>query len=82
MIVVLKFPMTKEGSDALTKHQDDAMNGYLAAGMDPFTTCGGSTSYDSYEIKKVKVGSHEEDHGHYEIETYVDSYYCDCGATK
>lgn len=34
------------------------------------------------EPQQVKVGSHEEDHGHYETVTYVDYYYCDCGATK
>lgn len=34
------------------------------------------------EEQQVKVGSHEEDHGHYETVTYVDYYYCDCGATK
>lgn len=33
-------------------------------------------------VETVKVGSHEEDHGHYENSTYVDYYYCDCGATK
>ena len=32
--------------------------------------------------EQVKVGSHEEDHGHYETSTYIDYYYCDCGATK
>lgn len=35
-----------------------------------------------YEEQQVKVGSHEEDHGYYETSTYVDYYYCDCGATK
>ena len=35
-----------------------------------------------YEQQQVKVGSHEEDHGHYENSSYVDYYYCDCGATK
>lgn len=33
-----------------------------------------------YETQKVQVGSHQEDHGHYE--TYTDYYYCDCGARK
>lgn len=28
----------------------------------------------------IPAVTHEEDHGHYE--TYVDYYYCDCGATK
>lgn len=32
------------------------------------------------KTEKTKVGSHQEDHGHYE--TYVDYYYCDCGARK
>lgn len=29
---------------------------------------------------QVQVGSHQEDHGHYE--TYVDYEYCDCGVTR
>lgn len=33
-----------------------------------------------YEEKQVQVGSHQEDHGHYE--TYVDYEYCDCGARR
>lgn len=33
-----------------------------------------------YEEKQVQVGSHQEDHGHYE--TYVGYEYCDCGATR
>lgn len=33
-----------------------------------------------YEERQVQVGSHQEDHGHYE--TYVDYEYCDCGATR
>lgn len=33
-----------------------------------------------YEEKQVQVGSHQEDHGHYE--TYVDYEYCGCGATR
>ena len=35
-----------------------------------------------YETQRVPVGSHEEDHGWYETQTYVDYQYCDCGATK
>ena len=34
------------------------------------------------KTKDIKVGSHEEDHGHYETSTKVDYYYCNCGATK
>lgn len=44
--------------------------------------CGGSNAFEWIETEHVKVGSHEEDHGHYENETYVDYYYCDCGARK
>ena len=33
-------------------------------------------------VEVVKVGSHEEDHGHNENKTYVDYYYCDCGERK
>lgn len=33
-----------------------------------------------YEAQTVQAGSHQEDQGHYE--TYVDYYYCDCGAAK
>ncbi|MDE6168045.1 MAG: SH3 domain-containing protein [Acetatifactor sp.] len=36
-----------------------------------------------YEGEIVYIGSHEEERGgHYEDTTYVDYYYCDCGATK
>lgn len=35
-----------------------------------------------YETQRVPVGSHEEDQGWYETQTYVDYQYCDCGATK
>lgn len=35
-----------------------------------------------YEEQTVQIGSHEEDQGHYENVSYVDYYYCDCGATK
>lgn len=38
---------------------------------------GGSVDY-----VKVKVGSHQEDQGHYETRTYVDYRYCDCGARQ
>lgn len=32
--------------------------------------------------QNVKVGSHQEDHGSYQTESYTDYYYCSCGATK
>lgn len=35
-----------------------------------------------YTEQTVQVGSHEEDHGWYETQTYVDYQYCDCGATR
>ena len=44
-----------------------------------------STNYSSvpqYTEQTVQVGSHTEDHGHYETQTYVDYQYCDCGATR
>lgn len=40
------------------------------------------TIQDHSYTEQVKVGSHEEDQGHYETSTYIDYYYCDCGATK
>lgn len=33
-----------------------------------------------YEDKQVQVGTRDD--GHYETQTYVDYYYCDCGARK
>lgn len=33
-----------------------------------------------YENKQVQVGTKDE--GHYETQSYVDYYYCDCGARK
>ena len=45
-------------------------------------TCGRYLESSHWEPEKVKVGSHEEDHGHYETSTYVDYYYCECGARK
>lgn len=44
-----------------------------------------STNYSNvpqYTEQTVQVGSHEEDHGWYETQTYVDYQYCDCGATR
>ena len=40
------------------------------------------TNVPQYTWQTVQVGSHEEDQGWYETETYVDYQYCDCGATK
>ena len=44
-----------------------------------------STNYSNvpqYTEQTVQVGSHTEDHGWYETQTYVDYQYCDCGATR
>lgn len=40
--------------------------------------------YDApiYENQTVQVGSHTEDHGSNVTTSYVDYYYCDCGARK
>ena len=43
--------------------------------------------YGNYQnvskTEKVKIGSHQEDHGHYENQTYVDYQYCsECGQKK
>lgn len=38
------------------------------------------TTSPTFKEQKVAVGTREEDHGHYE--TYIDYYYCDCGAKK
>lgn len=35
-----------------------------------------------YETQTVQTGSHQEDHGHYETQSYTDYQYCDCGATR
>ena len=44
---------------------------------------GNFTVHEGYDIiEQVKVGSHEEDWGHNETQTYVGYYYCDCGETK
>ena len=69
--------------DYTTTNRDDIANhiksNVLAGneGHDGFTIQGGHDI-----IEEVKVGSHEEDHGHNETKTYVDYYYCDCGETK
>lgn len=44
--------------------------------------CGNFRMETIYETQRVPVGSHTEDHGHYETQTYVDYQYCDCGATR
>ena len=44
-----------------------------------------TTNYSNvpqYTTQEVQVGSHQEDQGWYETETYVDYQYCDCGAIR
>ena len=43
---------------------------------------GNYSNVPQYTEQTVQVGSHTEDHGHYETQTYVDYQYCDCGATR
>ena len=43
--------------------------------------CGYQT-WPIYENQTVQTGSHKEDHGHYETQSYTDYQYCDCGATR
>ena len=57
-------------------NEEHALN-HILSGEDD-----GHWTVEKTEEQQVKVGSHEEDHGHYETVTYVDYYYCDCGATK
>ena len=45
-------------------------------------SCGGFGVEEHTHTEQVKVGSHEEDQGHYDTSSYVDYYYCDCGETK
>ncbi len=42
----------------------------------------GGSNVPIYETQWVRVGSHEEDTGHFEDVSYVDYYECSCGATK
>lgn len=60
-----------EGSAA--EHQQMHIN----AGEDD-----GGSYVPIYETQWVRVGSHEEDTGHFEDVDYVDYYECSCGATK
>lgn len=61
--------------DAITEHVKE---GYSEGRSE----CSNFGVQDIYEEQQVLVGTHEEDQGHYETSTYVDYYYCDCGATK
>ena len=66
--------------EELIAHQDASMDAFINGTADSF--CGGSMIKPKNVTETVKVGSHEEDHGHYETSTYVDYYYCDCGMKK
>ena len=50
------------------------------------TGCYNGVYYGNYvnrtKTENIKVGSHQEDHGSYQTETYVDYQYCDCGARR
>ncbi len=58
------------------------INDHLVESILEGTGCASYQDIVQYEDQQVKVGSHEEDQGHYETTSYVDYYYCDCGATK
>ncbi len=75
-----KFEYTDAGYMALMEHGET--NTLNAAYNGTKNTCGGYFICENFKIERVKVGSHEEDHGHYENSTRVDYYYCDCGARK
>lgn len=67
------FDFTEEGRDAFDYH----MIAHIEAGETTSYRTGHRT-----DTTQVKVGSHEEDHGHYETVEYVDYQYCDCGARQ
>lgn len=81
---------TFEGEDATaacSQHCEDMLYAFLAT--DPRTSedwdsfkCWGYGGAEWQEARKVQVGSHTEDQGYYQTVSYVDYYYCDCGATK
>lgn len=77
-----RFELSKEGAAALEEHQETNLLNAARNGTLDECRCFGNTGCEYYDTQPVKVGSHEEDHGHYETSTYVDYYYCDCGATK
>ena len=68
-VAICDCGFTTTDSGTIAQHVRETMHG--------FTIQPGHTV-----IERVKVGSHEEDLGHYEDTSYVDYYYCDCGATK
>ncbi len=76
------FEHTDAGQSALFEHMENNALKAVANGTIDSCPCGGYLIYEKPKIERVKVGSHEEDHGHYENNTYVDYYYCDCGARK
>lgn len=67
----------------MTTSRDDIANHVKSNVLAGNYEHGGFTIREGYDIvESVKVGSHEEDHGHNETQTYVDYYYCECGETK
>lgn len=77
-----RFELSEEGAAALLEHQETNLLSVANGTATGEVKCFGYMSHEYYDTQPVKVGSHEEDHGHYETSTYVDYYYCDCGATK
>lgn len=66
------IPMSKyEDHTFAHVESDEPSNGYLEEHFHDEPT---------YEEKQVQVGTKDE--GHYETQSYVDYYYCDCGARK
>lgn len=73
--------------DHVMSYQEPALAKYYSTGDDTELNQavwqhGGSVEGSDLETEKVKVGSHQEDQGHYETRTYVDYRYCDCGARQ
>ncbi len=58
------------------------INNHIVDSILADTGCGSYQDIVQYADQQVLVGTHEEDQGHYETSTYVDYYYCGCGATK
>lgn len=61
---------------------DSSYAAHAAAHIFADESDGYSTEVRVIGSEEVQVGSHEEDHGHYESVEYTDYMYCECGATK
>ena len=60
----------------------DAIRTHFKEGVRAGTCTNFGTQTRYRESTYGVIGTHEEDQGHYETSSYVDYYYCDCGATK